>query len=66
MSLGVWRSWLNYLISQIVIGFSHIRNQYDAALMKSLSYTKWLDMDAEGEEEANVDVDDSMGELLLG
>ena len=49
---------------------SHWVQSYEKAVRHSfdeeLELYEVLDMDAEGEEEANVDVDDSTGELLLG
>ena len=49
---------------------SHWVQSYEKVVWHSfdeeLELYKVLDMDVEGEEEANVDVDDSTGELLLG
>jgi hypothetical protein len=49
---------------------SHWVQSYEKAVRRSfdeeLELYKVLDTDAEGEEEANVNVDDSTGELLLG
>jgi hypothetical protein len=49
---------------------SHWVQVYENAVQQSfdekLELYELLDLDAEGEEEANVDVDDSTGELLIG
>jgi len=43
-----------------------MRWQHDGVLMRSSKLYELLDLDAEGEEEANIDVDDSTGKLLVG
>jgi hypothetical protein len=49
---------------------SHWVQVYETAAQRSfdeeLELYELLDLDAEGEEEANIDVDDSTGELLVG
>jgi len=55
---------MNCSTSQICTGLPSTSELHDEALMKSWN-SELLDLDAKGEEEGDVDVDDSTGDILI-